>query len=69
MNNLTTQFLGNKAGLLREMVNKLDGKQLTTVLVTLIKYGAICYVAYSCGAEGLKHLSVESVLNVEDLSQ
>lgn len=43
-------------GILKQIIDKMDGEQITRITISAFKYGTICFVAYICRTEGIKAL-------------
>ena len=70
MNNIASQVAEAFVGQVLSpatIIDKLDGQQITNIIISLAKYGTICYVAYVCGSEGLKSLMPGSNLCGENV--
>ncbi len=46
----------NTLGIIEKIIDKLDGQQITKILISMLKFGTICYVTSKCGSEGTKSL-------------
>lgn len=54
--NYNTGSENNTLGIIEKIVDKLDGQQITRILISMFKFGTICYVTSRCGSEGIKRL-------------
>ena len=51
-----TDFIENNIGIITSVIDKMDGQQIVEIITSAFKCGTVCYVAHTCGVDGIKTL-------------